>query len=593
MAKAILIRNGGDAGISSNELTAVAGYVLTGRTYVGKDSNDEIATGTMPDNSTLTSNGTVPGINSVYPNVPTRDGEFLQIQTDTSGNLRLNICPPQGYYPGGGASYVGRPAGELGWAQSHEVLPGATFTSANGIGITGTMPKPLNSSNITLTTADTRKVVIGKNDVDGAGGLWFVTNSDGTARICTALQTSGYYDAGSIVGATLSKSQMANYLGYSGITSFKVSSYTYNSITVSWAKPTTGGFSGLRLVLKAGSAPTSITDGTYVNSTGTSYTFSGLSLNTTYYITAYPYVTFTNYETKYYNQASITKSVNIGSMGKYGNASQMGYGRNYGAAATTGDVAIFAGGFYWNSSGYFYPNSIDLYNSSRTHSHIASMLNYGVWGPAGARAGNYAIIAGGWTGTQSNKDSKGGEGYNPRAYIFNSSGTKVSTPGFTARMWLDATTVNGVALFGGGYGNNGYESVVEGYNSSGTKISVNSLAAGKSELAAATAGSIAVFGGGRTAARTMSSTIDTYNSSGTRISNSSALSVARYELAAASAGNYAIFGGGRNSTASTTSYLNTVDVINSSGTRQTTSTLSAGRFRLCATNVGYYAIFAG
>ena len=57
------------------------------------------------------------------------------------------------------------------------------------------------SSDITLTTTDHRKVVIGKNDVDDAGGHWYVENSDGQYRLCTAIPTSGYYEAtGDIIG---------------------------------------------------------------------------------------------------------------------------------------------------------------------------------------------------------------------------------------------------------------------------------------------------------------------------------------------------------------------------------------------------------
>lgn len=48
MAIAILMGSGG-RGISSDELSATAGNVLTGKTYVGADTNDGIGTGIMPD----------------------------------------------------------------------------------------------------------------------------------------------------------------------------------------------------------------------------------------------------------------------------------------------------------------------------------------------------------------------------------------------------------------------------------------------------------------------------------------------------------------------------------------------------------------
>ena len=59
---------------------------------------------------------------------------------------------------------------------------------------TKAIASPSASSNITLTSNDTRKVVVGKNDIE-VGGKWIVTNSDGTIRLCTAIPTSGYYTA--------------------------------------------------------------------------------------------------------------------------------------------------------------------------------------------------------------------------------------------------------------------------------------------------------------------------------------------------------------------------------------------------------------
>jgi hypothetical protein len=53
---------------------AAAGQILKGKkAYV----DGTLVTGTMPDNTTLTSNGTVPGINSTYASIPTREGSGL------------------------------------------------------------------------------------------------------------------------------------------------------------------------------------------------------------------------------------------------------------------------------------------------------------------------------------------------------------------------------------------------------------------------------------------------------------------------------------------------------------------------------------
>ena len=84
---------------------------------------------------------------------------------------------------------------------------------------------------------------------------------------------------------------------------------------------------------------------------------------------------------------------------------------------------------------------------------------------------------------------------------------------------------------------------------------VTSLSVARSNMATATVGNYALFGGGGTDYPDYKSTVDAYNTSLTR-STPTALSVGRNALAAASIGNYALFGGG----AVSTSPKDTVDV---------------------------------
>ena len=117
---------------------AVEANVLKDKTFSNASGINKI--GTMPDNSTTTSNGTVPGINSSYPNIPIRPGSNLQMGVNTDGVKQLAIEPPQGYYPGGGSSYIGVDADDLGDAVASDVVSGKTFTSESGIEVVGTMP---------------------------------------------------------------------------------------------------------------------------------------------------------------------------------------------------------------------------------------------------------------------------------------------------------------------------------------------------------------------------------------------------------------------------------------------------------------------
>lgn len=125
-------------GISADKLGGVSqANVLNGQTFTS--SNGIKLSGTMPDNSTRTSNGSVPGISSSYSNVPTREGANLQLNKDTNGTARINIGVPRGFYPDPGSSYINRPASDFGTATAAQVLSGKTFTSTAGIKVTGTL----------------------------------------------------------------------------------------------------------------------------------------------------------------------------------------------------------------------------------------------------------------------------------------------------------------------------------------------------------------------------------------------------------------------------------------------------------------------
>lgn len=126
-------------------LTATQADVLSGKIFGGADSY-EAQVGTMPDKSLIDSS--VGGINSNYPNVAVHIGSNMQIGTTTVSNQKLiSIQAPYGYYYG---SYVGALASELGNAGVGDVKAGVTFTSSNGLKLTGTGANIVNSASATL-----------------------------------------------------------------------------------------------------------------------------------------------------------------------------------------------------------------------------------------------------------------------------------------------------------------------------------------------------------------------------------------------------------------------------------------------------------
>ena len=139
MAECLLLKSGGAYG--SDDCTAAKSQVLSGYTAITSDSDEEPASGTMPDNTGIATNGSVPGYSSDYPNVPTREavGQLARYHESTDGVKRVSMCPPAGYYQGGHLSYVNCPAQVFGDATTGQVLSGKKFTSANGVNISGTI----------------------------------------------------------------------------------------------------------------------------------------------------------------------------------------------------------------------------------------------------------------------------------------------------------------------------------------------------------------------------------------------------------------------------------------------------------------------
>ena len=134
--------------LASNLGNAAKKEVLNGKQFTSIAGLKQ--SGTMPNNSTTSSNGNVPGINSSQSSYPTRESHqgtstayFLSAKEDTDGTFRLNMCPPEGYYPGKN-SYVNVPMSELGNVPPANVLEKRgdtinTFTSYAGLRIKGKM----------------------------------------------------------------------------------------------------------------------------------------------------------------------------------------------------------------------------------------------------------------------------------------------------------------------------------------------------------------------------------------------------------------------------------------------------------------------
>lgn len=176
------------------------------------------------------------------------------------------------------------------------------------------------------------------------------------------------------------------------------------------------------------------------------------------------------------------------------------------------------------------------------------------------------------------------------------------TPLYESRSEMAAATVGNYALFGGGVTSNTSRcSSVDAYDTSLTHVnSVSPLRENKKNIGATSIGIYALFGGGYLSedhwyptSCTVSNLFDAYNTSLTR-SNASGHSRGRGGLAATTIGDYALFAGGYGINSSNSNgYISRVDTYNVGLTRSTTSSISKARALLSATTVGNYALFAG
>lgn len=275
----------------------------------------------------------------------------------------------------------------------------------------------------------------------------------------------------------------------------------------------------------------------------------------------------------YYNK-SLTRSL----------AENLSVARSRLAAATVGNCAFFGGGWLGSSSS----NVVDVYDAStlvRT-SPTNSLASNGCDLMA-TSAGNYVLFGGG-------RQSPNSEQWALTVkYVtaYDSSKVKYTPGNLNKEMYLGAaTSVGKYALFGGGrYDANTHVADLTAYDASSnalTKTSVSGLSYARSEVCATTINGYALFAGGFNGS--YQNIVDTFNADLTR-STIAPLATARNALKAVTlGGEYAIIAGGYNG-----DYVGTVDVYDKNLTHTTTNEMIHGRRDHAMATVGNYALIAG
>ena len=175
-------------------------------------------------------------------------------------------------------------------ARAEDVLAGKTYIGAdsNDEVKSGSM---VNNGAVASTLNNGGSYNIPKGFHNGSGKVNVHTLAEQTVANAT---TDKIYNGQT---AWVNGSKITGVAKVSNFASFALNSRATYSLAFQWTNPSSGLFHGVRLVIKANSTPSSPTDGTYVNTTGSTsaagavstYTFSGLSHNTTYYCRIYSY----------------------------------------------------------------------------------------------------------------------------------------------------------------------------------------------------------------------------------------------------------------------------------------------------------------
>lgn len=176
------------------------------------------------------------------------------------------------------------------------------------------------------------------------------------------------------------------------------------------------------------------------------------------------------------------------------------------------------------------------------------------------------------------------------------------TPLSEGRMCMGATSLNGHALFAGGYNDATYRDIVDAYDEDLTRTSIEPLSVAAYCDAGITVGDYALFGGfgytdysdevgGYFAPIT---TVNAYDKYFTRKPVSDLSYRRERMLAATSVGNYALFAGSPDSYYADVDLSNRVtDAYDSALTKTTCANLSVCRYNSAAVSISGYAIFAG
>lgn len=288
---------GGGGGADLDVTTAAAGDVLKGKVIVGPDG--EPLTGTLELTGNAADSQVLAGKTYYNTDAKTRrTGTLINRGAVSPGGLNAgeSYTIPEGYHNGAGKVPANSLASQTdATAVVGDILSGKTAW-VKGSKITG---------NIKTQSAKNQALNCGGSVELPAG---YYANASKITANSLASQTDANSAAGDILKdktAWVKGTKITGTLAVQSILSFSAAPYGAKQVSFTWKNPTKGPFSGVIIVYKTGSYPSSITDGTRIyKGSGNSSSANGTSSatctmpaeNTMYYFRAYTYAVKNNAE---------------------------------------------------------------------------------------------------------------------------------------------------------------------------------------------------------------------------------------------------------------------------------------------------------
>lgn len=214
---------------------------------------------------------------------------------------------------------------------------------------------------------------------------------------------------------------------------------------------------------------------------------------------------------------------------KYGYITPLSVARLFAKPANVDGHALIIGGYI----GDVLYDTVDAYDASLIRK-AAPPLSSPTWTPGTANAGNYALVAGGRSGSNNN--------FTDKVEAYSASLTSISAPSLASKKFsFGCTSISNNALFGGGLTADGQSSFdLEAYNSSLTKFQTLQMKYAKASIAESLNGIYALFISPDNETQ-YAVRVTGYNASLTQLSLSETLSGSYGCIGSEEIGDYSIF----------------------------------------------------